>query len=67
MKCPGCHVACSAELQVSEQTYGEVKNQLVQVDTDTANSLSAAAGQLGTSGTLWLFSPPLSMFVSEKT
>ena len=34
-----------------EQTYGEVKNQPVQADTDTANSLSAAAGQLGTSGT----------------
>lgn len=36
---------------MSEQTYGEVKNQPVQVDADTANSLSAAAGQLGTSGT----------------
>lgn len=36
---------------MSEQTYGEVKNQPVQVDADTANSLSATAGQLGTSGT----------------
>ena len=36
---------------MSEQTYGEVKNQAVQVGADIASSLSAAAGQLGTSGT----------------
>lgn len=51
---------------MSEQTYGEARNQPVRVDADTANSLSAAAGQLGTSGTLGAFSP-LYMFVSEKT
>lgn len=52
---------------MSEQTYGEASNQPVRVDADTANSLSAAAGQLGTSGTQQFFFPPLYMFVSEKT
>lgn len=38
---------------MSERTYGEVKNQPVQADADPASSLAAAAaGQLGTSGTL---------------
>lgn len=34
---------------MSEQTYGEVKNQSVQVEEYAAKSLSATAGQLGTS------------------
>lgn len=66
MECPSCHVSCLGELWVSEQTYGEARNQPVRVDADTANALAAAAGQLGTSGTQWA-SSPLYLFVSEKT